>query len=139
MTTTISTKGQIVLPAEIRQLEGILPGQEFEFARGEYPLVRQRVALERSVAAEVFCKANDLESHFQAATVLAKKHFSSLTSLHADLERDPESDDEWIALVTEVAGTVDDILASYNDYSSEWVRFVSAPQRFMIRLSFSII
>ena len=44
MKTTISTKGQIVLPAEIRQQDRIRPGQEFEVARigsGEYRLVRQ--------------------------------------------------------------------------------------------------
>ena len=43
MTTTVSSKGQIVLPAEIRQQDGIEPGQEFEIERlerGEYRLVR---------------------------------------------------------------------------------------------------
>ena len=44
MRTTVSTKGQIVLPAEIRALDGIEAGQEFEIERidrGEYRLVRQ--------------------------------------------------------------------------------------------------
>ena len=44
MTTTVSTKGQIVLPAEIRQQDGIEAGQEFEIERidrGEYRLVRR--------------------------------------------------------------------------------------------------
>jgi AbrB family looped-hinge helix DNA binding protein len=43
MKTTISTKGQIVLPAEFRQRDGIEPGQEFEIermGRGEYRLKR---------------------------------------------------------------------------------------------------
>jgi AbrB family looped-hinge helix DNA binding protein len=43
MTTIISSKGQIVLPAEIRQQDGIKAGQEFEIERidaGEYRLVR---------------------------------------------------------------------------------------------------
>ena len=43
MTTCVSTKGQIVLPAEIRQQDGIEPGQEFaveRIDRGEYRLVR---------------------------------------------------------------------------------------------------
>jgi AbrB family looped-hinge helix DNA binding protein len=42
--TTVSTKGQIVLPAEIRQLDAIEPGQEFEVERidrGEYRLKRR--------------------------------------------------------------------------------------------------
>ena len=45
MTTLVSTKGQIVLPAEIRQQDGIEPGQEFEVERidcGEYRLVRRQ-------------------------------------------------------------------------------------------------
>ena len=44
MTTTISSKGQIVLPAEIGQQDGIKPGQEFEVERidqGEYLLKRR--------------------------------------------------------------------------------------------------
>ena len=41
MKTTISTKGQIVIPAEFRRLDAIEPGQEFEVERteaGEYRL-----------------------------------------------------------------------------------------------------
>jgi AbrB family looped-hinge helix DNA binding protein len=43
MKTTVSSKGQIVLPAEIRRMDGIEPGQEFEVERidrGDYRLVR---------------------------------------------------------------------------------------------------
>ena len=45
MKTTISSKGQIVLPAEIRQQDDIKPGQEFEVQRidhGEYLLKRTK-------------------------------------------------------------------------------------------------
>lgn len=43
MRTAISTKGQIVLPADLRRQDGIEPGEEFEVERidrGEYRLVR---------------------------------------------------------------------------------------------------
>lgn len=43
MRTAVSTKGQIVIPAEIRQQDEIEPGQEFEIERidrGEYRLRR---------------------------------------------------------------------------------------------------
>jgi AbrB family looped-hinge helix DNA binding protein len=43
MKTTVSSKGQIVIPAELRQRDGIEPGQEFEverLERGEYRLIR---------------------------------------------------------------------------------------------------
>jgi len=42
--TTVSTKGQIVLPAEIREQDGIEPGDEFDVERvdrGEYRIVRR--------------------------------------------------------------------------------------------------
>lgn len=42
--TSVSTKGQIVLPAEIRRQDDIEPGQVFDVERidrGEYRLVRQ--------------------------------------------------------------------------------------------------
>lgn len=47
MKTTVSSKGQVVLPAELRRLDRIEPGQEFEVARidrGEYRLVRRSPA-----------------------------------------------------------------------------------------------
>jgi AbrB family looped-hinge helix DNA binding protein len=44
MKTTVSSRGQIVLPAEIRQQDGIEAGQEFDIERldrGEYLLQRR--------------------------------------------------------------------------------------------------
>jgi AbrB family looped-hinge helix DNA binding protein len=45
MTTTVSTKGQIVLPAEFRAQDNIKPGEQFDVERidcGEYRLVRRK-------------------------------------------------------------------------------------------------
>jgi len=44
MKTRISSKGQVVLPAEFRQQDDIEPGEEFDIERlaaGEYCLVRR--------------------------------------------------------------------------------------------------
>ena len=44
MTTSVSSKGQIVLPAELRHRDGIEAGQEFEVERldrGDYRLRRR--------------------------------------------------------------------------------------------------
>jgi AbrB family looped-hinge helix DNA binding protein len=44
MRTRVSSKGQIVLPAELREQDGIESGQEFDvhrLDRGEYRLVRR--------------------------------------------------------------------------------------------------
>src|SRR5207253_10850222 len=52
MKTTVSSKGQIVPPAEIRQQDQIEAGQEFEVERvdrGEYRLVRRRTRANEGV------------------------------------------------------------------------------------------
>jgi AbrB family looped-hinge helix DNA binding protein len=44
MKTTVSSKGQIILPAELRHQDRIEPGEEFSverLARGDYRLVRR--------------------------------------------------------------------------------------------------
>ena len=44
MKTTVSSRGQIVLPVEIREADDIRPGQQFEIERlecGEYRLKRR--------------------------------------------------------------------------------------------------
>ena len=46
MKTTVSSKGQIVLPAELRMQDHILPGQQFQLERleaGQYLLKRETV------------------------------------------------------------------------------------------------
>ena len=43
--TTMSTKGQVVLPAELRELDHLQPGEEFEVERlgpGDYRLHRRQ-------------------------------------------------------------------------------------------------
>jgi bifunctional DNA-binding transcriptional regulator/antitoxin component of YhaV-PrlF toxin-antitoxin module len=47
--TIISSKGQIVLPVELRQLDDVRPGQQFDverIGRGEYRIVRRAPANE---------------------------------------------------------------------------------------------
>jgi AbrB family looped-hinge helix DNA binding protein len=54
MKTTVSSKGQIVLPAEIRRRDSIEAGQEFEIERldrGEYRLIRRVAAPNDGVVA----------------------------------------------------------------------------------------
>lgn len=52
MKTTVSSKGQIVLPAEYRHMDHVEPGQEFDVERldrGDYRLVRRAVARNEGV------------------------------------------------------------------------------------------
>jgi AbrB family looped-hinge helix DNA binding protein len=52
MKTTVSSKGQIVLPAEIRQQDGVEAGQEFDIERlerGQYLLQRRSARVNEGV------------------------------------------------------------------------------------------
>jgi AbrB family looped-hinge helix DNA binding protein len=52
MKTKVSSKGQVVLPAELRRLDGIKEGQEFEVERldeGVYQLKRRSVPANQGV------------------------------------------------------------------------------------------
>jgi AbrB family looped-hinge helix DNA binding protein len=58
MKTTVSSKGQIVLPAELRARDGIEPGQQFEIERldrGEYRLIRRSPSPEGTVTWLLAC------------------------------------------------------------------------------------
>ncbi len=58
MKTTVSTKGQIILPAEIRRRDGVEPGQEFEverLGRGVYRLTRKARRNEGLVKLRLSC------------------------------------------------------------------------------------
>ena len=57
MKTTMSSKGQIVLPAEIRQQDRIEPGKEFDIERldrGEYRIKRRSLAPNEGVVDWLF-------------------------------------------------------------------------------------
>jgi bifunctional DNA-binding transcriptional regulator/antitoxin component of YhaV-PrlF toxin-antitoxin module len=60
--TTVSTKGQIVLPGDLREQDAIEAGQVFEIERlerGVYKLVRQRGRNEGLVEWLLSCPAKD--------------------------------------------------------------------------------
>ena len=60
MTTTVSTKGQIIIPAEIREQDRIEAGQQFEVERiqsGEYRLKRKARRNEGLVRMLLSCPA----------------------------------------------------------------------------------
>ncbi len=63
MRTTVSSNGQIVIPAELRQQDGIEAGQEFDIERldrGEYLLQRRSPSVNEGVVQWLLdCPAKD--------------------------------------------------------------------------------
>jgi AbrB family looped-hinge helix DNA binding protein len=63
MKTTVSSKGQIVIPAELREQDHILPGQQFQLERleaGQYLLKRTTTGDNAGIVDWLLsCPAND--------------------------------------------------------------------------------
>ena len=103
------------------------------------PLTPRQLDVRISESVNGFCIEHHLESHLDTAISIARKCFSTAASLLAEVEQDPDSEEMWITLTASVAGNVPDILACYNNYSSEWVASTPSPQRFMVRLALNVI
>jgi AbrB family looped-hinge helix DNA binding protein len=75
MKTTVSSKGQIVLPAELRQQDRIEPGQEFDVERlnaGEYRLVRRTVPSSGAVDWLLACPEKDFFAPIESESTINK-------------------------------------------------------------------
>ena len=62
MRTTVSSKGQIVLPAEFRRTDHVEPGQEFDVERldrGDYRLIRRAARNEGAIDWLLACPQKD--------------------------------------------------------------------------------
>jgi hypothetical protein len=86
-----------------------------------------------------FCLRQRLLRPLLIAIDLIKQYFPKVQDLHLQLDQDPETGDEWLVLDITVQGEVDDVLESYEAYTSQWVSSVPWPQRDKLRLSYNII
>ncbi len=132
MKTTVSTKGQIILPAEIRQRDGIESGQEFEVERidrGEYRLKRkERRRNEGLVKLLLACPVKgwfnlmdrrETTDHIKISNSLP----SSCELLRADEANAGNKDIDWLT-ANEGNLVVDSIVATRNtrDFNKTHVR-----------------
>jgi hypothetical protein len=86
----------------------------------------------------IFSQQHGLQRYIDTAIILIGKCFQSLITASLKLERDPESDEEWLAFDLTIQGSVDSILSAYNKYTERWISMVPYPQRDKIRLAFDI-
>ena len=85
-----------------------------------------------------FSHDNGLAPYLSTAKDLATRLFH-VESGQCEFVQAGDSDDEWIVARIQVKGTIESVLASKQQYTSQWVASVPAPQRHMIRLSYEII
>ena len=86
-----------------------------------------------------FCGRHELSAHLRAAIGLLKASFPSVERLNLQLERDPETGDEWILINFDVSGEVEDVLCKYDHYTDLLVKSVPWPERDRIRIAYNIM
>ncbi|MBI5560182.1 MAG: hypothetical protein HY883_02795 [Deltaproteobacteria bacterium] len=86
-----------------------------------------------------FCLKHGLKEYLSSAIKLIKKCFPSIQEFHTEVEKDPETEEEWLTLAVTIRGEVDEVLKDYNDYISLFVSEVPWPERDKIRFSYNIV
>lgn len=96
--------------------------------------------LGRQVSAEVaeFCRREGIAHYVAHAGELIARHFPSIHGHRVDVDRDPETHEQWVT----VNISVDDsghLLEYYDEYTRAWVAQVPWPERSKIRLCFDVL
>jgi hypothetical protein len=63
----------------------------------------------------------------------------AIEHLEAEIERDPETGEEWVVLRIAVRASEEEVAEARKRYSAEWVASVPWPQRHLICLSCHIL
>jgi hypothetical protein len=85
-----------------------------------------------------YCKQHGMESLIAKAVQLAEKHFAP-SSLLVYLSGDPDGDDVWLVVQSDVAGTVDQVLRTYDHLKTEWLGSVASEQSSTVRFLCNIV
>ena len=86
-----------------------------------------------------FCRKHGLMKYLSDAIKLIENCFLSIQEFHIEVEKDPETEEEWLTLAVTIQGEVDKVLKDYNGYISLFVSKVPWPERDKIRLSYNIV
>jgi len=85
-----------------------------------------------------FCKRKGISKYLKAAIEIIRNAFASIKELDFIIEKDPDTDDEWLLIDIKVDGTIEEILAYYDVYIEQWVTTAPAIARDKIKLSYGI-
>lgn len=88
---------------------------------------------------EDFCLRHRLFDALSIALYMVKRYFPTAHEARLQVEEDPETEEAKLVLDITIQGEIDEVLASYDAYTSQWVTTVPWPQRDHFRLSYDII
>lgn len=104
-------------------------------------MVKVLPPIQPEVSLEVrrFCAKHGIEQYLSSTIELVKSCFEDIRELYLEIEEDPETGEEWLSINVTVAGTIEEVLASYEQYTSRLLSRVPWPQRSKFRLSYNIV
>jgi len=86
-----------------------------------------------------FCSRERITSYLPTAVNSIEMNFPTISELKIEVERDPETEEEWLVLNVTIRGEVEEVLNNYDKYINYWVSTVPWPERQKIRLLYNII
>lgn len=98
---------------------------------------RKRLALSQEVFE--FCSQHRLLGHLQRAVELVGECFPSAVDVSVEKECDPESEDEWLLLTTQIHEQVESALDLYDTYTRRLIDAIPWPQRNKIRFNYDLV
>lgn len=81
-----------------------------------------------------FCEREGIGSVLRLAVQLVQEFYPDVRSLHAEVVRDPDSGDAWIALTARVPLTVAELLARDEPFLVRWIAAAPWPERDRVAL-----
>jgi hypothetical protein len=85
-----------------------------------------------------FCRERALTPLLAKAIALAKKHFTP-NDVSVYLSGDPDGDDQWLVVQSDVPGSVDTVLSAYRNLKTEWLGTVPSQEGSAIRFLYNIV
>ncbi|MBM3224892.1 MAG: hypothetical protein FJZ47_13965 [Candidatus Tectomicrobia bacterium] len=86
-----------------------------------------------------FCTQHGLFESLATTIHLVQHCFHKVQEAHVQLEQDPELGEEKLIVDLTLHGDIDEVLASYDQYTRQWVDAVPWPTRDYFRLSYDVI
>ncbi len=119
-----------------QMLNTILWLRDCETSTGEEQYLSKGVLLSEEILQ--FCSQHRIFGYLQRSIKLVRECFLSIQDVYVEKEQDPETEDEWLVLSTEIEEDIESVLNSYENYTRRYVTLVPWPERNKIRFSYNL-
>lgn len=84
-----------------------------------------------------FCQEHDVEQDVLTAEKLAKASFNTDTYT-LTVEGDPESNHQWVVVLADAGGSIEEVLCAYYECKKEWLSVASPRGQSFVRFAYNI-